>query len=217
MPKTITITDVTVAELLNLLGYLSPASRNDLQSQLAPSVVVQPHPTGSIQDIARAAGFDKVIVRQWDWSAEVKVTIDTAWQGGIGTNGILVVPFIPTGPADNNNLAVMSATGYPAPNMGNALTVAISETPCCLYAPEPGTATDTSPTLQYGVGQVATYWATGKPTAVALVPGRQYYINVAGRSQISEQSPHGVSTVTPGAMGFPHCDFRFEAQKPSGH
>jgi hypothetical protein len=128
-----------------------------------------------------------------------------------------VVDFVPTGPADTiPNIAWISATGYPAPNMTNQLTVAISTSPCMLYAESPGSATDTSPTLTYGVGAVTSGWASG-PQDVSLTPGVRYYINVAGRANVTPSSPYGAATCVPGRLYYPYCDLRLEFAKPPGH
>lgn len=228
--KTITVQDSTADELIQIVtkirSFLSDEATEDLRRQLvAPVVVNIVGGAGSGVGAGVGAGgiplsvpgFQKVIHYVWDWSQRDKITLDTASMGGIGPKDILIVSFVPNGPVDNNNLASISATGFPSPNMGNMLTVCLSETPGTLYAPEPGTATDTSPTVTYGVGTVERYFWTQEPNAVALTPGRQYFINVAGRDQISASNPLGVPTAVPGRMYYPHCDFRLEAQKPSGH
>jgi len=175
-------------------------------------------------NICAANGFSKTIRSTWDWasnsahSIDTYVASDTDGGVGLGPNGIVVIDFVPTGPVDvNPNLAVISATGYPAPNMTNVLTASISTSPCTLYASAPGAASDTSPTLVYGVGAVPVYWATGEATAVSLTPGVRYYINVAGRTDVSANSPFGTQTCVPGRQLYPYCDFRVEFSKPSGH
>jgi hypothetical protein len=142
---------------------------------------------GSGGNICAAYGFAKTIRSTWDWtsnsghSIDTYITSDTDGGVGLGPNGILVVDFVPTGPPDNlPNIALISAHGYPAPNMTNVLTVAISTSPCTLYADEPRLCDPiTSPTVSFGVGAVT---ASGRAhsTAVSLTPGVRYYINVAG-------------------------------------
>lgn len=175
-------------------------------------------------NICAEYGFSKTIRSTWDWGSnshhrvDTYVSGDTAGGTGIGTNGILVVDFVPTGPSDGSpNLATISATGFPSPNMTNMLTVAISTSPCTLTAPVPGSATDTSPTVSFGVGAVPHYWATGAPAAVSLTPGTRYYINVAGRTNVDSNLPFGVETCVPGRLYYPFCEFRLEFAKPAGH
>jgi len=55
---------------------------------------------------------------------------------------------------------------------------------------------------------VQTRWWDGKPTALSLTPGTQYYINVAGRNG-------GAQTCVPGAFGL--CELRLALRKPIGH
>jgi hypothetical protein len=85
-----------------------------------------------------------------------------------------------------------------------------------LYADAPGSATDNSATLSFGVGAVPVYWASG-PTAVSLTPGVRYYINVAGRNNVTAANPYGTSTCLPGRLYYPYCDVRLEFTKPVGH
>jgi len=175
-------------------------------------------------NICAAYGFTKTIRSTWDWASnsahhiDTYVTSDTDGGVGLGTNGILVVDFVATGPLDSVPiLGFLDAIGYPAPNMGNMLTAAISTSPCMLYADDPGSATDNSPTLSYGVGAVPHFWSTGAATALSLTPGVRYYINVAGRANVSASSPYGTSTCLPGGYYYPYCDLRLEFTKPVGH
>ena len=142
----------------------TPATAQATVQANAAAVAVAP----SGGNICAAYGFSKTIRSTWDWASnsghriDTYVTSDTDGGMGLGTNGILVVDFVPTGPSDSiPNLALVSATGFPAPNMTNVLTVAISTSPCTLYADSPGSATDTSPTVPFGVGAVPHYWASG--------------------------------------------------------
>lgn len=208
----------TVSELL--LEPLSYYAKAEIQALLAPAPIIQPAvgDDAAIIAIATAHGFSKCLVKHWEWATEDHILVDTAWLGGITPNGILVVPFTPNLPVGHDVCAMASAVGYPAPNMGNMLTLCISETPCALYAAEPGTAVDNAPTVVFGVGTVSSApWWNPKPTAVALQPGVTYYINVAGRKDVSEASPWGTATALPGLLNYPACDFRLEAQKPRGH
>ncbi len=45
-----------------------------------------------------AQGFSKTLVYNWDWSTSV-AQVDTTSLGGMGTNGIIVIPFTATAPA----------------------------------------------------------------------------------------------------------------------
>jgi hypothetical protein len=174
-------------------------------------------------NICAAYGFSKTIRSTWDWasnsshSLDTYVTPDTDGGVGIGTNGIVVVDFVATAPLDTTpHIGWASATGYPAPNMLNQLTISISTSPCTLYAPSPGSATDQSPFVTFGVGAVNGGWASG-PQDVSLTPGVRYYINVAGRSDVSASSPYGTATCVPGRTLYPYCDLRLEFSKPQGH
>lgn len=168
-------------------------------------------PSGGIS--CAAQGFSKTIVYNWDWNSTVP-QLDTAYMAdttggqGVGTNGILVVAFTPTGPADSNNLSFIDAIGYPSPNQGNVMTLSISTQPCDLTVPDPGTSVSYAPTVTYGIGTVAVRWWDGKPTAHALTPGVKYYINVAGRDG-------SANTCAPG--GFGSCEIRLALRKPAGH
>ena len=160
-----------------------------------------------------AQGFAKTIFYDWDWNSTVP-QLDTAYMAdttggqGVGGNGILVVAFTPTGPADNNNLSFIDAIGYPSPNQGNVMTLSISTQPCDLGVPEPGTSVSYAPTVTYGIGAVAVRWWDSKPTAQSLTPGVKYYINVAGRDG-------STNTCVPGVFG--GCEIRLALRKPSGH
>ena len=193
------------------------------QAAVQVNAAAVPVVAGSGGNICAAYGFAKTIRSTWDWtsnsghSLDTYITSDTDGGVGLGPNGILVVDFVPTGPNDNvPNIALISATGYPAPNMTNVLTVAISTSPCTLYAENPGSASDTSPTVTYGVGAVNRFW-TGQTQDVALTPGVRYYINVAGRDRVTADSPYGTATCVPGRLYYPYCDIRLEFQKPARH
>ncbi len=72
-----------------------------------------------------------------------------------------------------NVLASVTATSYPAGQVYAKNTLAISTVPCDLNPPAPGTVDGLDSTsVKYGVGTVPVKWSTGKPTAVALTPGR---------------------------------------------
>ena len=168
---------------------------------------------GTVANSCAAQGFAKTIWYDWDWGSTVP-QLDTAYLSnteggmGIGTNGILVVAFTPTGPADVNNLSYLDAIGYPSPNQGNIMTLSVSTKPCDLSVPEPGTSVSYAPTVTYGIGTVGVRWWDNKPTAQALTHGVRYYINVAGRSSGAETCQAGV---------FGSCELRLALRKPSGH
>lgn len=165
-------------------------------------------------------GFSKTIFYNWDWAAapisklDTWTMADTTGGTGLGTNGILVVAFTPNGPADTDNTATLAATEYPGTSTISPMTLAISTSPCELNVAAPGTSTATSPAVQYGVGTVTIPW-TGIPSAVALTPGVQYYINVARRDNVAAATPYGAQTCAAPQSGV--CDIRLQVQKPPNH
>lgn len=190
------------------------SSTSGTQSQVQASVQATASSGGGGSTISCAAqGFSKTLVYNWNWATTTQVTLDTysmadtAGGIGLGANGILVIPFVPTTPADTDNLSFVDAIGYPAPNQTNVMTLAISTVPCDLSAPNPASSVSYAPTVTYGVGTVTPPW-TGIPTATALTPGVQYYINVAGRSGATP-------TCVVGAIG--NCEMRVALRKPPGH
>jgi hypothetical protein len=176
-------------------------------------------------NLCAAQGYSKTIYYDWDWNAAPIGQIDTAYMTdqaggqGVGTNGILVVAFTataPTDPYDATLVPSVRATGYPAPNLINQLTLAVSTQPCQLHVPAPGTSTATGPTVKYWVGTVPTYWTTGQKVAVELVPGTKYYVNVASRDGVSATTPNGTNTCVSLPAGW-NCDVRLTLQEPPGH
>jgi hypothetical protein len=160
-------------------------------------------------------GFSKTLVVPWDWGGSLG-GFDTYLPayGGMGTNGIVVVPFTPTPPADVNNVTRIAATPYPGGQVNARITVAISDTPCDLTPPSPGSSSGIdSVTVSYGVGTVPLQF--GVPSAVALTPGVQYYINVAWRTKVKGMSDLQ-NTCVPGP-NYPNCNLRVTLSKPSGH
>ena len=167
-------------------------------------------------------GYSKTVVVNWDWGNSSLTKIDT-WQtqNGLGTNGILVVPFIPTGNADNI-VAQLSVTNYPASQMVNTKRLAISTQPCDLNPPQvAGSAAmavgGSTPTVYYVLGTSPVSGITGKPTAVALTPGVQYYINLAERQGVNGADPDGTQSCVQGQQFYPNCELRLSLGKPSGH
>jgi hypothetical protein len=191
-------------------------SSTGASAQAQASVQVNAVVGGGGTNLCAAQGYAKTIFYNWDWSGGPVSRLDTLYMsdmaGGtsLGTNGILVVAFKPTGPAEFNNITAVSATGYPAPNMINNLTLAISTQPCDLNPPAPAVSSSTTPSVSYAVGTVPTYWSTGAKVAVELQPGVQYYLNVAGRDA------DGTQTCTSPYPGW-NCDVRMSLQKPLGH
>jgi hypothetical protein len=179
-------------------------------------------PGSGSTNLCAAQGFSKTIYRAWNWATEGNLVLDTvtmkdqAGGTGIGTNGILVVEFTPTSPADVDNLARISVTEYPGNSVVTQRTLAISTQPCDLVGLVPGPATNTtSPKLDYGVGTVTNSAFSGKPKGVAVTPGVQYFINIAGRSGVSATSPSGSQSCFPSSSQV--CDVRASLFKPSGH
>jgi hypothetical protein len=145
-------------------------------------------------------------------------TIDTyVTQNGLGTNGILVIPFTPTAPA-NDAVAQLSVTQYPGNQMVNSKRVTISTQPCDLNPSGPmTTAQGTTPKLFYVVGTAPVSAFTGQPQAASLTAGVQYYINVAERNNVTSADPDGNQTCVPGGSFYPACELRIQVQKPAGH
>jgi hypothetical protein len=167
-------------------------------------------------------GYSRTVVVNWDWSNGSLVKIDT-WvtQNGLGTNGILVVPFIPTGPADNV-MAQLSVTNYPAGQMVNTKRLAISTQPCDLNPPQVAGSANmavggSTPTVYYVLGTSPVSGITGKATAVALTRGVQYYINLAERQGVNNSDPDGTQSCVSGQQFYPNCELRLSLGKPSGH
>ena len=159
-----------------------------------------------------AQGFSKTIVYNWNWGSS-QGTIDSFnLSGGMGTNGILVVPFTPTGPEDGL-YAALQVVGYPGThNTTVKRTMTISTQPCVLYEKAPMiTGTGATVTLYYGMG------ALPFSDMAKLTPGVRYYINVALRSAVSSSSPSGTQTCVPGIANYPNCDVRLTVNKPAGH
>ena len=162
-------------------------------------------------------GFAKTLFVNWDWASSLSKVDTYTTQGGLGTNGILVIPFTPTGPADNV-MVQLSATNYPASNMVNSKRLAISTQPCDLNPSAAGaTAQGSSPSLSYVVGTAPVNFINGQPTGASLTPGVQYYINIAERNGINGSLPNGNQTCIPGGTFYPNCELRLTLQKPSGH
>lgn len=193
------------------------ASNDNGSAQAVRSVQV-----GAVTGGISCPGFNKTVVVNWDWNSNniVNNTVDTYLKAetSIGTNGILVIPFTPTLPA-NSTLAQLSITQFPGTHMVNQKRVAISTQPCDLNPSAPmSTAQGTTPKLFYVVGPAPVSNLTGQPQAASLQPGVQYYINVAERNGITGALPLGVQTCVSGAGAFyPNCELRIQVQKPSGH
>lgn len=233
MPKTVTVQQSTADEITQWMSggirtYPSPEAAADWLAQVVPPVVVLP-PPGDWQPAAiaaaLAAGFDSAICLEWDWTSPHPPSYIDSWDkpnsaGGTGleTNGIMILRFIPNHPADNNNQTIITTIGYKPPNMGNETTMAIATTPATLLVPQPGTSTGTGPTLNIGVGTVANSGLTGKPSAVALIPGVAYHLNVAGRTDVRQGNPFGTPTCVPSVTWpNPRGEVRVTLRKPPGH
>jgi hypothetical protein len=151
--------------------------------------------------VGNCSAFPTVLRQTWLWSAGNR-TIDTAALGGIG-QGILVVEFVPTTPAQVDVLGKASAVEYPGTAQVTTRTLAISTVPCDLVGLPPGPASSTAPQLGFGVGTVTNSLFSGKPKGVALVPGQRYFINLHAPGC----TPSGAAT----------CDARLTLFKPAGH
>ena len=148
-------------------------------------------------------GFNKTIVVNWDWSNGSLAKIDT-WQtqNGLGTNGILVVPFIPTGPP-TTSWRSSARRITPRPRWSTRSdwrfrrSLAISNPPRVA-----GSATwlSAAPPRRFTMSSERrpVSGITGKPTAVALTPGVQYYINIAGRQGVTATDPERYAVVRSG-------------------
>jgi len=173
---------------------------------------------GAVTGAISCPGFTKTLVVNWDWESSLAKVDTWQTQGGLGTNGILVIPFTPTGPADNVDVK-FQATNYPAAQMVNTKRLAISTQPCDLNPSAPASiASGTTPSLTYVVGTAPVNYINGLPTAASLTPGVQYYLNIAERKNVTASLPSGTPTCVPTAGSFyPACELRVTLQKPSGH
>ena len=173
---------------------------------------------GAVTGAISCPGFTKTLVVNWDWASSLSKVDTYQTQGGLGTNGILVIPFTPTGPADNVEVK-FSAANYPAANMVNTKRLAISTQPCDLNPSEPASvASGSTPSLAYVIGTAPVNFINGLPSAASLTPGVQYYLNVAERKGVTANLPSGTQTCVPTAGSFyPACELRLSLQKPTGH
>lgn len=157
---------------------------------------------------AAQQGFDHAVLFDWDWARGNQV-FDSAYRGQVGAAGVFVCSFVPTEPAEHDNLAQLDVIGYPAPPAGRQLTIALSTTPCDFTNEAPWKSVGEAPTLWYGVGTVSVGFFTRRATAAALIPGLRYFINVAGIDA------DGGRTFQPGEHGTP--EFRVAMRVPAGH
>ena len=213
-----TTTNTNSATINANTTFTVTASNDNGSAQAVRSVQV-----GAVTGGISCPGFNKTVVVNWDWNSNSIPgnTIDTYLSAStaIGTNGILVIPFTPTAPA-NSTVAQLSLTQFPGTHMVNSKRVAISTQPCDLNPSEPmSTAQGTTPKLFFVVGPAPISNLSGQPQAASLQPGVQYYINVAERSGITGAVPQGNQTCVSGTTlgGYPNCELRIQVQKPSGH
>jgi hypothetical protein len=199
---------------------------NGATNSASPKAIVSASNPGNT-NLCAPQGFAKTIYYKWDWAAfpskiDTQSMTDMAGALGIGPNGILVIEFTPTEPHNpgtgTNPYPYMShvdVTPYPGgAGRPTNVTLAISTAACDLNPPAPATGTSSSMSMPYGVGPVQIPWATGKPTAVSVMPGTTYYINVAPRENISATSI-GTPTCSSSVVGV--CDLRFSFFKPGQH
>jgi hypothetical protein len=209
-----TTTNTNSATINGNTTFTVTASNDSGSAQAVRSVQV-----GAATGGIACSGFNKTVVVNWDWNSNNLNTVDTyaSASTSIGTNGILVIPFTPTLPA-NDAVAQLSITQYPGTQMVNSKRVAISTQPCDLNpSAAMSTAQGTTPKLFYVVGTAPVSNLTGQPQAASLQPGVQYYINVAERNYITALNPQGTQTCVPGGSFYPACELRIQVQKPSGH
>jgi hypothetical protein len=209
-----TTTNTNTANITATSSFTVTA-HNDAGDSAPASRSVQ---VGTVTGGLSCPGFSKTLFVPWDWASSLNHVDTYVTQSGLGTNGILVIPFTPTGPADNI-VVQLSATNYPAGNMLNTKRLSISTTPCDLNPPEAASAvTGTTPSLSYVVGTAPISQITGKPSAAALTAGVQYYVNIAERSGVNNSNPLGTQTCIPPLPGttsfYPNCELRLSLQKP---
>ena len=149
--------------------------------------------------------------------------VDT-WQtqNGLGTNGILVVPFIPDRDRRQRHGAAQRDELSRRPAWSTRKRLAISTQPCDLnptssrrvgQAMAVGGSTRRSTTC---VGTSPVSGITGKPTAVALTPGVQYYINLAERQGVNNSRPRRHAVVRLGPAVLPELRASALAGKAAG-
>ena len=213
MKTTVEIEQSTADEVTQWVsGIRSYASPETTADWLEAVGMTPPNGGGELGEIPDSVeGFDKVISGAWDWAAG-KLKVDTHTKGGIGCNGIVIYSFTPTGP-DDGVAATASVAGYPAPNMGNVITLCISKTPGVLYEPSPAMSDGQNPTLNYCLGMPKNSWT------LQLEADVTYYLNVAGRKECTADNPAGVASCVQDALGMfkpdgSACDFRLEANVP---
>jgi hypothetical protein len=167
-----------------------------------PPVVSSGDWQAEARDRAARQGFGHAVLHEWDWRSTVP-QFDTATRGQVGERGVLVISFVPTGPADGV-LAFVDAVGYPAPTQNNQLTLSISTVPIDFTVAEPAISRSIAPTVTFCVGDPPRRWSDNVAEAVGLVPGQRYFVNVTGRDSYE-----------PGKFGGP--EFRVALRVPQGH
>jgi hypothetical protein len=204
---TLTISESCATELRRALAIEQPDSPRPTPPVTPTSPAPPPStPAGDWQARAREAaarqGYGRVILWEWDWS-QGGIVFDTAYKGEVATRGVFIASFVATG-AEDSVLAQIDAIGYPAPTQSNRLTMSLSTESCDFTVSEPAISISEAPTLAYCVGTPPRRWWDGKATAVGLVPGVRYFINVTGRDSYEV-----------GKFGGP--EFRVALRVPSGH
>lgn len=162
----------------------------------------EPPPDDNWKDAAKAAataaGFSKAICVDWDYAGE-NLVVDTASKGGLGDNGILIIRFVPTAPADNV-IAQFSGTQYPGTEPVGSKTLAISTEPADLYpaaerggVPNINPVTGSTPKLFYAVGEApkGPEWSGGIPQGASVAVGKAYYLNAACRNADGTKAVQG--------------------------
>lgn len=203
MPQ-ITLSAACIAELKAALA-VEQSGVTPSAPPTTPTLPAQPPvvPAGDWQAQAHTAalaqGYAQVTLYEWDWSNPTPhVDFSTAQ-----ARGVIVVSFVPTFFAYNNNLATLVAVGYPV-NQGCQIKASLSLLPVDFSVTEPALSVSESPTIPYGVGTVPVAWWSQLPTAVALEQGVRYFWNLTVRDTYDPADERGAG-------------IRVQLRKPGGH
>ena len=168
-------------------------------------------PSAQSSAVCRVPGFAKTLVVNWDWGRRLSKVDTCQTQGGLGTNGILVVPFTPTGPADNTSLVPISATNYPAATWSTPRDWRFRPNPAISTRPAAGAVSAATPSVYYAVGTAPVSPINGKPMGRIPHAGRAVLHQYCGANRRNQrQSRAGRQSCVPaGARSIRIASFVF--------